>query len=448
MKAYLDRLVACPTASRATSNTSCTRSIQPRAGNAGLIDRITRWIARGSVALVGATLCGAAIAQVPPILLIDDASIFEGNAGANPILKLAVHFVGAQPNTVTGLVSAAPLVGTGFNPATGAAACGAAGVDFEQFANVPFSIPPNTPNGTLSVNIRLCGDATIEPDQHIFVSLTSVVGAQCLEGTCIGVGTIVNDDGPPAMAINNISVSEPISGTRTVSFTVSLHHPSSQPISVRFATRDGTAHAPCLPPCAFSPDYNVASGTLNIPANSPSGSINVTIRGDGARENDETFFVDLSAPVNATILDGTGQATIRDTSLSIGSFDLDPDNAVVMLDEFINYTVIWTVPEGQVWRDLQWIDLRIRGPHKPLWLRWDEAANTFSLCQKGNGPNNDDEDDSEDDDATNSPGEGGGQPCSALRGAYRAPQATSRRPRRASIWPKAASPAADRRVFR
>lgn len=360
--------------------------------------RIARLTARSLVAVAGCALSIAVTAQ--PILIIDDASAFEGNATGN-VLKLPVHFVGAQPNQVTGFASAAPLVGAGFNTPVGGTACGA-GVDFVQFTNVPFTIPPNTPNGTLFVGIQLCADAAIEPDEHIFVSLTGVAGAQCLEGTCNGVGTIVNDDGPPSMSINNISVSEPALGNRTVVFTVSLHHPSSQQISAHFATRDGTAHAACTPPCTLIQDYIAASGTLIIPAGAPSGQISVTIRGDTIRENDETFFVDLSSPVNATILDGTGQATIHDTTLTIGSFDLDPDNAVVALDELVTYTLTWTVPTGN-WHSLKSIDFRIRGAHKPLWLRWDEASNTFSLCQKGGKGANDDEDDSEDD-AAKGPG--------------------------------------------
>lgn len=372
--------------------------------------RIARSLLRGCAALAGLLLFAVATANAQPILIIDDGASFEGNPGTNPILKLPVHFSGAQPNTVTGFVSATPLSGTGFNPATGGAACGPAGVDFEQFANVPFSIPPNTPNGTLTVNIRICGDATIEPDEHIFVNLSGVTNATCLEGTCNAVATIVNDDGPPSMVINNISVSEPALGNRTVAFTVSLNHPSTQQVSVNFATRDGTAKSACSTssPCTVV-DFDRTSGTLTIPASTSTqtnltGQINVVIHGDNIRENDETFFVDLSSPVNATIADGTGQATIHDTTLTIGSFDVTPDNETVMLDEYITYSVIWTVPEGRVWRDLTSVDFRIRGPHKPLWLRWDEAANTFSLCEKGGKHNDASDDDTEDDGPANGPG--------------------------------------------
>jgi len=95
-------------------------------------------------------------------------------------------------------------------------------------------------------------------------------------------------------------------------------------------------------------------------------------------------FMDLSQPVNGTIVDGTGQCTIRIITLTIntGTADLSPDEARVPTDELVNYAVTWTVPEGRVWRDLKTIDLRFRqGQKTALLVHWDEAANTFSLCE-------------------------------------------------------------------
>ncbi len=200
--------------------------------------RLSTWSRAVLIAAV-ALVPGVALAQVPPFLIIGDASVFEGNAGTTA-LSFPVSLTAAAPGPVNGLVSAIPLTGTGFNAATAGNSCGA-GVDFIRQTNVPFSIAQGVATGTITVVI--CADAAIEPDQHIFVSLTSVTGAQCLEGTCNAVGTIRDDDGPPAVAINNISVSEFLSGSRTTSFTVTLSHPSQSDVSVTFATRNGTARA-------------------------------------------------------------------------------------------------------------------------------------------------------------------------------------------------------------
>lgn len=315
------------------------------------------------------------------LMTLGNASIFEGNSGTS-ILKLPVTLGGANATTVTGLASAVTISGTGFHPATAGSAC-TAGVDFISFSNVPFSIPPNTPNGTLSVNITICGDAVIEPDEQIFVFLSNVTGgAFCTTESCAAIGTIADDDGPPSISINDIASSEPAFGTKTVSFTVSLHHASSQTVTVHYATRDGTAKI-CTLNLLNCGDYLPTSGTLTFPPNTLSATIPVTIRGDGLQEPTESFFVDLSSPTNATILDGTGQATIRDTTITIGSFDVSPDNVIVTSGEAIAFDLVWTVPQGQVWRDLQSLDFRI-GEGKPvLWVRWDEHSNTFSLCEQG-----------------------------------------------------------------
>lgn len=263
----------------------------------------------------------AAPAQLP-FMVIQDASIFEGDSGTT-VLKLPVLFIGAQNLPVTGVVSAIPMSGSGFNTPVGATTCGGANVDFEQFINVPFSIPANTPNGTLSVNIAICGDTAIEPDEHIFVFLSNVSGADCssLEGGCSALGTIVNNDGPPGIRINNIVASTVARVAKTVYFTVSLHHPSPVPVSINYATRDGTAEARTLSLVSLG-DYVGTRGTLTIPPNTLSANIPVRILGNGGG----TFFMDLSAPVNGTIVDATGQCTISIRTLTIanGPSDLTP----------------------------------------------------------------------------------------------------------------------------
>jgi hypothetical protein len=61
---------------------------------------------------------------------------------------------------------------------------------------VPFSIPPNTPNGTLSVTIAICGDTTLEPDESSFDCLmtrrrrdaASKKGVRMMNATIRGIG--------------------------------------------------------------------------------------------------------------------------------------------------------------------------------------------------------------------------------------------------------------------
>jgi hypothetical protein len=122
----------------------------------------------------------------------------------------------------------------------------------------------------------------------------------------------LNGPPPPKVAIGDVTVLEGNSGTTAFVFTVSLSAPSSQAVSVNFATADGTATA--------GSDNQATSGTLTIPAGQTSGTITVLVNGDRLAEPNETFFVNLSNPTNATLADGQGVGTIVDDEprISIG----------------------------------------------------------------------------------------------------------------------------------
>jgi hypothetical protein len=212
------------------------------------------------------------------------------------------------------------------------------------------------------------------------VSLTNVSGgAFCTAESCGAIGVIVNDESPPAVTVGDITVSEPVVGTKVASVPVKLHHPTTAPVSVNFATRDGTAKAATT--TTVAPDYTGTSGTLSIRAGSLQGTVPVTIRSDNIRESNETFFVDVSSPTNATILDGTGQVTIRNTTLSVGGFQLTPDTAVVESGDTVALDLVWTMPDGQTWHALDWIDVRIGHGQSAFLVMWDEETNLFMLCE-------------------------------------------------------------------
>ena len=57
-------------------------------------------------------------------------------------------------------------------------------------------------------------------------------------------GTITDDDDPPTLSINDVTVTEGDSRTTTATFTVTLSAASGQTVTVDYATADGTATAP------------------------------------------------------------------------------------------------------------------------------------------------------------------------------------------------------------
>ena len=107
---------------------------------------------------------------------------------------------------------------------------------------------------------------------------------------------------PLSLSIDDVAVAEGDAGTIDATFTVSLSTASTQPVTVWYATAPGTATPPA--------DYVSTSGTLTFDPGITSLPISVSINGDTALEPNETFFVNLSNPANATIADGQGRGTI------------------------------------------------------------------------------------------------------------------------------------------
>jgi M6 family metalloprotease-like protein len=115
---------------------------------------------------------------------------------------------------------------------------------------------------------------------------------------------------PPAISINDVSVTEGNSGTTNANFAVNLSAASSSAVTVNWATAPGTATA--------DTDYVTASGMVTFAPNVTSQMVTVQVKGDTAFESNETFNVNLANPVGATIGKGTGVGTIvnDDTNMS------------------------------------------------------------------------------------------------------------------------------------
>ena len=100
-----------------------------------------------------------------------------------------------------------------------------------------------------------------------------------------------------------MTVTEGDTGTVNAVFTVSLSAPSGQPVTVAYATADGTALA--------GSDYTATSGTLTFAPGVTTQTVNVPVRGDLLAEADETFDRALTSPAGATIADASASGTIR-----------------------------------------------------------------------------------------------------------------------------------------
>jgi hypothetical protein len=144
---------------------------------------------------------------------------------------------------------------------------------------------------------------------------------------------------PPTLRIGDATVTEGNAGTRAATFAVSLSAPSAQPVTVQYATADGTGTA--------GSDYQAGSGTLTIPAGQTTGTITVPVIGDRLPEPDKTFFVNLSGAINATIPDTQAVGTIVDDEPRISISDVSKAEGKRNKSTLFTFTVTLSVPYDQ-----------------------------------------------------------------------------------------------------
>ena len=97
-------------------------------------------------------------------------------------------------------------------------------------------------------------DVRDEADETFVVNLSNPTNATIADAQ--GVGTIIDNDPTPSLSINSVSRNEGRSGTTNFTFTVRLSAASGLPVTVAWATANGTATA--------GSDYTAASGVLDV----------------------------------------------------------------------------------------------------------------------------------------------------------------------------------------
>ena len=226
------------------------------------------------------------LAPPPPGLTVSDVTVTEGDSGTID----AVFTVTLTDGPASGNVTATAITFTDT-------------ASFPEDFQVVFQGLTFTPGETTKlVTVPINGDVIFEGTERFTLELRDVVGAAVPDG--VGVGTIFDNEQQPTLSINDISVTEGDSGTTDAVFTVTLSGPSKFSVGVGFTLANGTA--------VESEDFGGVGGGLLIFSGLTSTTVTVPIIGDTITEPNETFFVNLAQPSNATILDNQGVGTIID----------------------------------------------------------------------------------------------------------------------------------------
>jgi hypothetical protein len=229
-------------------------------------------------------------AAQPSLISIGDVTLAEGNAGQTAF-RFTATLDRAQSAPVT--VDFATADGTATAPGDYAATSGT------------LSFAPGETAKTVTVQVN--GDTSVEPNETFNVNLANATGNATIADPQ-GVGTIVNDDQvvivpPSRFSINDITTAEGNAGQTAFRFTIALDAAQLAPVTVDFATGDGTATAPS--------DYVASSGTVTFAPSETAKTVTVQVNGDTTVEPDETFTVNLANTTgNATIADAQAVGTI------------------------------------------------------------------------------------------------------------------------------------------
>ncbi|HYI38892.1 MAG TPA: Calx-beta domain-containing protein, partial [Allosphingosinicella sp.] len=210
------------------------------------------------------------------------------------------------------------------------------------------SIADGAASGTFTISVA--GDTVVEANEAFQATLTSVSNqsaiAASIGANATATGTITNDD-TPVLSIADVSMTEGDSGTVIYTFTVTLDRAApTGGVTFDIATADGSA-------TVADGDYlaNVLTGQT-IAAGLTSYTFDVTVNGDSAVEPDETFLVNVTNVVNATVGDGQATGTIVNNDqppipvASVGDVSIVEGNGGV---SYVSFTVSLSfAPTGPV----------------------------------------------------------------------------------------------------
>jgi len=226
----------------------------------------------------------------PPTIAISDAIVFEGNTGTVP-----AQFVVTLSHASSGPVSVkyATSNGSATTPS-----------DYQVGGGIINFAPGET---SRTINVAVVGDSVTESVEGFLVNLFDAQGGSIAVGT--GVGTIIDDDIPNGISINDILIIEPFSGSRTAQITLTLQNASTSPVTVQYQTEDGTATVGDI-------DYLPTQGTVQFAAGITTQTITIQVWGDTRVEGVEGFTVRLFGAVGASLTDDAGIVTLLDSSFN------------------------------------------------------------------------------------------------------------------------------------
>ena len=227
-----------------------------------------------------------------PAITFEQYFVQAAEGAGNLIFTVKLDRVAHQEVTVDYV---AATYDSGPNPAT-------AGSDFTATSG-QLSIMAGIVEGTITVPIL--DDSTPEQDESLQMTLSNPVNAaiESSDNTLTSYGDILDDDGAPRLFVGDASALE---STGSVIFTVTLAPAATGQVTVDYTTADDTATA--------GTDYTAVTTaqTLTFAVGETSKTVTVPVQDDSDIEPNETFTLNLSSAVDASIGNHSATGKILD----------------------------------------------------------------------------------------------------------------------------------------
>lgn len=174
------------------------------------------------------------------------------------------------------------------------------------------------------------------------VTSTSSLVGRTVTGGRLNISALMQQSASANLTINNLTVNESSNGGSVAVFTVTLSGDLTAPLTVNFATANGTAISDL--------DFASQAGTVVFEIGEITKTISIPILDDQVQEPDEFFFLNLTASVEGVQVSRQGRATILDNDtpkISIDDISQNEGNSGVSTFRF---TIRLSLPSAKVVR--------------------------------------------------------------------------------------------------
>ncbi len=256
--------------------------------------------------LTGTSNAAATVSAAPATVTIADndtatvsigpANVTTTEGSANPVVTLTMSKVNDTGSPIFVTYSVGDILAT-------------SGSDYTAPSGVA-TIPVG--GSTADVTITIADDGVVEGDEDFTLTLGSTSNGAVTASGVSSVTIVDNDSASISIAATTPTASEPATNGK---FTVTMSAPSSSATVVTYTvTGDATSGS----------DYTALTGTVTIPANQTTATIDVLVSNDLVLEDDETVVVTL------TTLTGDPQVTIGGSNSATVTI-LDTDSATISI---------------------------------------------------------------------------------------------------------------------